>query len=104
MRFGQTINLPPFRIFFGSMACLTARIMSTSVGVVPQTSKWSLASLGHCTTSADEPGGSSPRNDETQLAYCMAEGGPTESGTNAITRLPVAARPTIAGIMLQTTA
>ena len=32
---------------------MTARIMTTSVGVVPQTSKCNLASVGQCATSAD---------------------------------------------------
>src|SRR5579884_4328519 len=100
MRRLQTMNLPLFKIFFGSMAFFTARIMSTFVGVVPQTSKCGLASLGQYATSADDPGGSIPRNAETQLAYCMAEGGSTERGINPNTRLPVAARPTAAGIML----
>ena len=40
MPWSQTMNLPLFKIFFGSMARFTARIMFTSVGVVPHTSKW----------------------------------------------------------------
>src|SRR6185437_388206 len=100
MRWFQTMNLPLFKIFFGSMTRFTARIMFTSVGVVPQTSKCGLASLGQCATSADDPAGNMLRNADTQLAYCMADGGSTESGTKAATRFPVAARPSTAGIKL----
>src|SRR5205807_9615641 len=91
----QTMNLPRFRMFLGSMACLTACIMAKSEGELPHTSKWLLASLGQCLTTADDPGGSSARNAEAQLAYSMAEGGPTASGMNPITRLPEETRPTI---------
>src|SRR5207302_7853582 len=93
----QTMNLPRFRTFLGSTAFFTARIMATSVGVLPQTSKWPLASLGQCLTMADDPGGSSPRKAEVQLAYSMAEGGPTASGANPMIRLPDIARPSIMG-------
>src|SRR6185437_13164646 len=96
----QTMNRPLFKIFLGSMAFLSARIMAMSCGVVPHKSKWSLASLGQCATSADDPAGSMPRNAEAQFAYCIADGGSTESGMNATTRFPVAARPRAAGIKL----
>src|SRR5260370_36846889 len=91
---------PRLRMLLGSIACLTARIIPTSVGVLPQTSKCNLASVGQCATSADEPGGNIPRREEAQLAYCIAEGGSTESGMKAITRLPVAAPPGTGGTKL----
>src|SRR5262249_59548719 len=90
----QTINLPLFRILFGSMACLTALISPRSVGVGPQTSRYALASFGQCATSADDPAGNCARNAPTQFENCEAGGGSTGSGINAATRFPVAARPT----------
>src|SRR5215475_11746991 len=90
------MNRPLLRILFGSMARLTAFMISRLVGVEPQTSKCGLASLGQWTTSADEPAGNRLRNAETQLANCMADGGSTASGISAITRFPVAARPRVA--------
>src|SRR5260370_14753338 len=96
----QTMNLPLFKIFLGSIACLTAFINARSVGVEPHASRYGLASFGQWATSADDPGGNSARNAATQFENCAAGGGSTGSGMKATARFPVAARPSTAGIKL----
>src|SRR5258705_5890592 len=92
---GYTRNLPRFRMLLGSSARLTARIAARSVGDEPQTSKWDFASFGQRTTTAEASRGSVARNAEAALANCMADGGSTESGTNAIISAPIATLPIV---------
>jgi len=91
MRCSQTMNLPLFKIFFGSMARFTARIIFTSVGVVPQTSKWGLASVGQCATSADEPGRQHPTKRRNAVGILHGGRRIHRQWHQARTRLPVAA-------------
>src|SRR4051812_45156143 len=79
----HTRNLPLAKIFFGSIARFTARMHAMSDDGEPQTSKCRLASVGQRNTIAELPAGSAARNDDAAFAYCIAEGGSTESGTIA---------------------
>src|SRR5437660_12098082 len=66
----------------------------------PQTQKCRFASVGQRSTTAPASSGSAERKAETAVAYCIADGGSTESGMNPTISNPSAARPIIAGIKL----
>src|SRR3954452_8644898 len=89
---------------FGSMARFTARMQAISDDGDPQTSKWRLASVGHCNTIAELPFGNAARSEDAALAYCIADGGSTESGTMATESKAKPARPTKAGSRLLSSA
>src|SRR4051794_9103182 len=91
-------------MLFGSMARFAARMHAISDEGEPQTSKWRLASVGHRNTMAELPSGSAARSDDAALAYCIADGGSTDSGTIATASTVKPARPTSAGRRLLSSA
>src|SRR5438552_18957282 len=91
-------------MFFGSIARFTARMHAISDDGVPQTSKWRLASVGQRSTMAELPAGNAARSEDAALAYCIADGGSTESGTIATDSTANPTRPTNAGRRLLSSA
>src|SRR3954468_2253879 len=91
-------------MFLESMARFTARMQAMSDEGDPHTSKCRLASVGHRNTIAELPAGNAARNEDAALAYCMADGGSTDSGTIATESTANPTRPTKAGSKLLSSA